>query len=109
MKERGRRVSFTFRKILNGDCKCSYRKYCDSFSNEMPEIQSDLAEKLEETHVHEVYEKIASHFSDTRHKPWPNVLDFINSLPYGSILLDIGCGNGKYLGHNKNIYEVIFE
>ena len=32
---------------------------------------------------------------------------FVMNLKAGSTLLDIGCGNGKYLGHNKLIYEVI--
>ena len=45
---------------------------------------------LEKKHVRQVYDEIASHFSDTRHKPWPLVAHFINSLPHGSILADIG-------------------
>ncbi|CAG2062980.1 unnamed protein product, partial [Timema podura] len=53
-----------------------------------------------------VYEEIADHFSDTRHKPWPNVLSFVQSLPPGALLVDVGCGNGKYFGHNSAIYEV---
>ncbi|KAH8930072.1 hypothetical protein BT69DRAFT_1050845 [Atractiella rhizophila] len=52
----------------------------------------------EETHVHSVYSHIASHFSQTRYKPWPNVDKFLTSLPSNSIVLDAGCGNGKYLG-----------
>lgn len=28
------------------------------------------------------------------------------SLKPGDILLDVGCGNGKYFGHNKYIVEV---
>lgn len=51
----------------------------------------------EATHVHEVYQQIAPHFSSTRYKPWPIVSSFLNSLGPGSIGLDIGCGNGKYL------------
>lgn len=53
-----------------------------------------------------MYEEIASHFSDTRHTAWPCIAEFIKSLPAGSLLADIGCGNGKYLGLNKHIYEV---
>jgi hypothetical protein len=34
------------------------------------------------------------------------VLQFVLSLPPGSILVDIGCGNGKYFGHHKQIVEV---
>lgn len=56
-----------------------------------------------------MYEEIASHFSDTRHTAWPRIAEFIKSLPAGSLLADIGCGNGKYLGLNKHIYEVRWE
>ena len=45
---------------------------------------------LEQTHVHQVYEKIAEHFSDTRHKPWPRVAEFLNSLNPGSVVIDVG-------------------
>ncbi|GLV35618.1 uncharacterized protein CBL_01232 [Carabus blaptoides fortunei] len=104
--ERGLRTSFTFRKVLKGECNCKYTENCDSYLKLNSEIEIKLAEELESTHVHKVYEEIATHFSDTRHKPWPNVLDFINSLPVGSVMIDVGCGNGKYLGHNKNLFEI---
>lgn len=48
-----------------------------------------------------VYSSIASHFSATRYKPWPLVTSFLASLPPGSIGVDVGCGNGKYL-HLRN-------
>ena len=60
----------------------------------------------EETHVHQVYEEIASHFSSTRYKPWPIVDRFLQDLKPGSIGLDVGCGNGKYLAINPNIFIV---
>lgn len=60
----------------------------------------------EEIHVHQVYEQIASHFSATRYKPWPVVERFLNHLPHGSIGLDVGCGNGKYLAVNPNIFII---
>ncbi|KAJ1956323.1 tRNA methyltransferase, has a role in tRNA modification, partial [Linderina pennispora] len=52
----------------------------------------------EEQYVHQVYNEIASHFSDTRFKPWPVIARYLNELPAGSVGADIGCGNGKYLG-----------
>ncbi|GAB7366432.1 hypothetical protein MBLNU230_g8229t1 [Neophaeotheca triangularis] len=61
-------------------------------------------EQYETENVHEVYEQIASHFSSTRYKPWPIIERFLQTLPDGSIGLDVGCGNGKYLAVNKNIY-----
>ncbi|UYV77553.1 ALKBH8 [Cordylochernes scorpioides] len=61
------------------------------------DIKEGDAEVLEKTYVHKVYEDIASHFSETRHSPWPQVAQFLQSLPTGSVVLDAGCGNGKYL------------
>ncbi|KAI8069141.1 S-adenosyl-L-methionine-dependent methyltransferase [Gongronella butleri] len=58
----------------------------------------------EEQHVHQVYETIAEHFSDTRYKPWPVVETFLNGLPLGSVGADVGCGNGKYMMVNPNIF-----
>ena len=60
--------------------------------------------QYETTHVHQVYEEIASHFSSTRYKPWPIVERFLKDLTPGSTGLDIGCGNGKYLAVNPNIF-----
>lgn len=61
---------------------------------------------VEETHVHQVYNKIAHHFSSTRYAPWPVVAEFITTRSRGSIGLDIGCGNGKYLGLNPNVFII---
>ncbi|KAH6642640.1 uracil-5--methyltransferase TRM9 [Boeremia exigua] len=60
----------------------------------------------EEEHVHEVYEQIASHFSSTRYKPWPIVERFLKDQPDGAIGADVGCGNGKYLAVNKQVFIV---
>ncbi|KAI5289725.1 tRNA methyltransferase, has a role in tRNA modification [Ascosphaera aggregata] len=63
-------------------------------------------ETYEETHVHQVYQQIADHFSQTRYKPWPIVERFLQSQTPGSIGLDIGCGNGKYLPVNRDVFMV---
>lgn len=55
------------------------------------------AETFEQVHVHDVYAEIAGHFSATRHTAWPMVVEFLKTLPPDAILLDVGCGNGKYL------------
>lgn len=47
-------------------------------------------------YVQSVYDEIAPHFSSTRYKPWPKIADFLRSLPAGSLICDIGCGNCKY-------------
>jgi tRNA (uracil-5-)-methyltransferase TRM9 len=53
---------------------------------------------FETSHVHSIYNEIASDFSRTRHSRWPFVEAFLKSLPTGSLVLDAGTGNGKYLG-----------
>lgn len=45
---------------------------------------------VEKTFVYDVYDKIASHFSNTRYKPWPKVTEFLNSIEEGSLVADIG-------------------
>ena len=45
---------------------------------------------LEKKFVYEVYDKIAPHFSHTRYKAWPKIEIFLNSLPPGSFVADIG-------------------
>lgn len=63
-------------------------------------------EAYEAKHVHAVYESIAEHFSGTRYKPWPIVEHFLSALPAGSIGLDIGTGNGKYLPVNRDVFII---
>ena len=53
-----------------------------------------------------MYEEIAGHFSDTRHTAWPQVAQFLQQQPGGSLVVDIGCGNGKYLGINDHLFKV---
>lgn len=57
----------------------------------------ESAAAYEQVHVHEVYDAIADHFSATRYAPWPLVARFLAAQPSGSVGLDAGCGNGKYL------------
>jgi alkylated DNA repair protein alkB homolog 8 len=58
--------------------------------------------EIEKKNVHRVYDAIAPHFSSTRFAKWPKVAGFLNSLRPGSVVLDAGCGNGKYLGFNPD-------
>ncbi|CDP01179.1 unnamed protein product [Coffea canephora] len=62
--------------------------------------------EIEKKYVHRVYDAIAPHFSSTRFAKWPKVSAFLNSLAAGSLVLDAGCGNGKYLGLNPNCYFI---
>lgn len=89
-----------------------YPSVCDSQKGQQRQVQPSFphnemeASKLEQEYVHNVYEEIATHFSSTRHSPWPRIVEFLRSLPKGSIVADVGCGNGKYLGINKDLYMV---
>ncbi|XP_030633170.1 putative tRNA methyltransferase 9B [Chanos chanos] len=66
----------------------------------------EAASQLEREHVHSVYEKIAPFFNDTRYKAWPKVRQFLLDQEPGSIVADVGCGNGKYLHINENIFKL---
>ncbi|KAF4582007.1 hypothetical protein GQ602_006631 [Ophiocordyceps camponoti-floridani] len=71
--------------------------------NPLHDEAHEHAEAYEERHVHGVYEAIASHFSSTRHKPWPRVARFLLSQRPGTVGLDMGCGNGKYQAVNRAV------
>ncbi|XP_067936815.1 uncharacterized protein [Watersipora subatra] len=64
------------------------------------EAQSKLLEQL---YVHGVYEQIAPDFEQDQHRPWPDIKKFLMNLEPGSIVADVGCGNGHYLNVNPNI------
>jgi len=112
LAHRDTRVSLTYRKTFRGPCSCPYPEFCDR-SNYCEKKSSGLdkaavmntielaAGLLESQLVHQVYEEIAGHFSETRHKPWPRVTQFVESVEGRNLLLDLGCGNGKYLGQES--------
>lgn len=65
-----------------------------------------LTPEIEKKYVHSVYDAFAPHFSATRFAKWPKVATFLGSLPSGSLVLDAGCGNGKYLGFNLDSFFI---
>lgn len=69
-------------------------------------MMEEAASQLERDHVHSVYDKIAPYFNDSRYKAWPKVRQFLLDQPPGSIVADIGCGNGKYLHINKEVFKL---
>ncbi|CAG8979966.1 hypothetical protein HYALB_00010734 [Hymenoscyphus albidus] len=77
-----------------------------SNSSTIQQESSSNPAQYEEQHVHTVYNEIAPHFSSTRYKPWPIVKTFLQSQPPGSLGLDIGCGNGKYLPINPSVFII---
>lgn len=70
------------------------------------QLSLDAARKLEKRHVYEIYDKIAGEFSDSRYRAWPNVKKFVEELPPGTIMVDLGTGNGKNLNLNKSIFSI---
>nr|XP_056711710.1 probable tRNA methyltransferase 9B [Euleptes europaea] len=64
------------------------------------------ASQLEKKHVHSVYESTAAYFHDLQSKAWPRVRQFLLEQPPGSLIADIGCGTGKYLGVNSQVYNL---
>ena len=82
-------------KTTNKEINLESVSSLQDFGVEIDKNASDKPTEIEKKHVYEVYDKISEHFSLTRYKPWPQVSDFLNSLPDNSFLLDVGCGNGN--------------
>lgn len=49
------------------------------------------------------YDLIASEFDKTRVRLWSCVITFLNSFQSQATILDIGCGNGKYMNYRSDI------
>ena len=60
---------------------------------------SILTPDCERDHVHAVYDAIATQWHHTRGRRgvlWPGATEFLQRLPKGSVVADVGCGDGKY-------------
>ncbi|XP_074280363.1 tRNA (carboxymethyluridine(34)-5-O)-methyltransferase [Silene latifolia] len=115
-----RRISSTMKKIRVG--RPTVYSTDSSIGEDVENLSSHLNSKtdcissnhhhvqftpeIEKTYVHRVYDAIAPHFSATRFAKWPKVAAFLDSLPRGSLVLDAGCGNGKYLGFNPECFFI---
>ncbi|KAK9676261.1 hypothetical protein RND81_11G065000 [Saponaria officinalis] len=112
-------ISTTMRKIKVGRSSVYSTDVCDgeevnTSSSKLNGKDSVLSNndhvqftpEIEKTYVHRVYDAIAPHFSATRFAKWPKVAAFLESLPRGSLVLDAGCGNGKYLGFNPDCFFI---
>ncbi|XP_067633330.1 uncharacterized protein fid isoform X2 [Eurosta solidaginis] len=53
---------------------------------------------LERAYVHDVYEHCEEPTGPIR----PRIAQFLNNLEAGSVVCDVGCGNGRYLAHGNN-------
>ncbi|CAB3401397.1 unnamed protein product [Caenorhabditis bovis] len=102
------RISITFRKIRTRPCECAWKEYCDWDRRGEMKVPSneELARKMEGSYVSDVYENIAEHFDETRHSNWKAVQRFIDEIPKGSVVYDVGCGNGKYLVAKDNLIKI---
>lgn len=108
---RGRRVSLTFRRVrvLDSPCDCAYWAQCDRRKEQVSAAAFDKVAAtpiVESKFVHDMYNTIGPHFSSTRHSPWPAVVKWLEALPVGTLLADVGCGNGRYLVENSKIYKL---
>ena len=54
---------------------------------------------METEFVQATYNSISRQFDGSRFCMWPEVVKFLDSQPGGSLIADIGCGNGKYLDY----------
>lgn len=66
----------------------------------MDDLSTDIQRKVELEYVRSTYDSIAHDFSNTRYKRWPKVDKYLKSMPPGTLCLDVGCGNGKYLDNH---------
>ncbi|NXN08893.1 TRM9B methyltransferase, partial [Indicator maculatus] len=64
------------------------------------------AAQLEKQHVHSVYENTAAYLHRLQSKAWPRVRSFLLAQQPGSLVADIGCGTGKYLSVNSQVYNL---
>jgi len=62
-----------------------------------------MSSEFENMYVKQVYNEIAEDFSRTRYSYWDYVHKFILSLAPNSKMLDLGCGNGKYLSVRQDL------
>ena len=100
--QRGTRVSLTLRTALDevGNTmplveSFSFPPVWDSKRNE----SSFATPSCEKEHVHAVYDAIATQWHHTRGRRgvlWPGATQFLQRLPPGSVVADVGCGDGKY-------------
>jgi SAM-dependent methyltransferase len=56
-------------------------------------------EDIERKYVINTYNTISKQFDGSRFCRWPEICSFLDSIAPGSLIGDIGCGNGKYLAY----------
>ena len=66
-------------------------------------------EDIERKYVHDTYQIIAQDFSVTRAYLWSSVKKFLGLIEPGSIITEIGSGNGKNLIERKDCINLAFD
>lgn len=89
------------------DGETSKKHQCKMEMIQIPQevLENDNLKKIvefEKIHVSDVYDEIADDFDISRGYMWPGVTAFLDKLPQDSFVLDVGCGNGKYLHGYKD-------
>jgi alkylated DNA repair dioxygenase AlkB/SAM-dependent methyltransferase len=98
---RGLRVSLTLRTALALDGSNLPRVESTDFPPTWGNSKNNAlaTPACERDHVHAVYDAIATQWHHTRGKRgvlWPGATEFLKRLPPGSVVADVGCGDGKY-------------
>ena len=57
--------------------------------------------------IRETFDGIAEDFDRTRTKAWPECIRVAETIPSGSMLLDLGCGNGRNMAFLARRHRVI--
>jgi len=79
----------------------TYYRSMERFMPLFPSLATDPV-AYERAFVHDVYQNIATHFSDTRYRAWPHVRAFVEAIPSRHVFVDIGCGNGKNIPFGRH-------
>lgn len=78
--------------------------------NDKKQLQNESFERsasIERAYVHEVYENCEEELNSSGIRS--KVAQFLTNLDSGSIICDVGCGNGRYLqspGYNPSIFSI---
>lgn len=54
----------------------------------------------------DAYNKLAPHYACTNYPQWDTIVRFVLSLPPKSLLLDIGCGSGRFADVNPKVVKI---
>ena len=62
--------------------------FLDKLAEKAAQLETKLVHQVgtlslsdQQSFLSQVYEEIAGHFSETRHKPWPRVTQFLSTIP----------------------------